>query len=147
MITITNDEVKQYLGQAYCLHKSIKAKGDKIVQLRDRRTKITADNKADVVQGGKLNTGFADLTNEILALETQIHAEFYKQVKAEEDICERIYNMADDYPKLALILELRYINYMTWEQVCVELSMTWSHVVGELHIQALEKFKNYLPTE
>lgn len=144
---MTNEEVKKYLSQAYCLNKSIEAKNNKIGQLRDRRMKITADTKADVVQSGSMNTGFADVTNELLVLETQICVEYYKQVKAEEDICERIYNMAEDYPKLALVLELRYINYMTWEHVCVEMGMTWSHVVGELHIQALEKFKNYLLTE
>lgn len=141
---MTNNQVKQYLMRYRHIQKSIKIKEDKIRQLQAQALDITSSISQDVVQTSNLSGGFADFITKAMDIQTQIQAEMYVQHKILAEIDLRLHNMSKCYPQLANVLYLYYLNGLTWEQVCVEMGCSWMHVVGRLHPQALDIFKNFM---
>ena len=45
---------------------------------------------------------------------------------------------------LRTLLELRYLSFKTWEEIAVEMSYSYVHVVHNLHPQALKKIKELI---
>lgn len=145
---MTNDEVKNYLKQVRQLNKAIKIKQDKIQQLNEQAASITVGLTADVIQGGGMNNkSFADAVNSKIDLQNQLCVDIYKQNTTIMDIKKRLDEMSESRPDLANVLFAYYINCWTWERVCVELELSWAHVVGTQHPEALKLLKNYLPSE
>lgn len=141
---MTNEEVKNYLKQVRDLKKDIKIKQDKIQQLNEQAASITVGMTADVIQGGGMNNkSFADAVNSRIDLQNQLCIDIYKQNIAIMDIKKRLDKMAELRPDLANVLFAYYINCWTWEEVCVELELSWTEVVGRLHPEALTLFKNF----
>lgn len=137
-------EVQLYLESLEHIKRNIKNKQLQIQQLQEQTESITYTLKQDFVRGGKLHGGFADSVSKIVDLQFAINTDIYQLVTTIKDITIRIDNMFCDYPDLANLLTLRYVNGLGWETVCEELHCS-SATVYRLHTQALKQFKNYMP--
>lgn len=142
---MTLKEVKTYLMQIRNKQKLIQAKKNKIQQLRTQAESITATISQDVVQTSSSNKSFADAISAAMDLEQQIYADMLAEITVTETIIKQLNAMSQEHAQLASVLYLYYVNSLTWEQVCVELELSWVHVVGRLHSQALTVFKNFMP--
>ena len=60
-----------------------------------------------------------DAVIQIIELETEINQDMIKLVELKKDIIRRI--KAVESTELQTILELRYLSYMRWEEIAIEL--------------------------
>ena len=74
----------------------------------------------------------------IVDLEQQIQQEVERLIKLKSDIREAINQMENVDEKL--ILRYRYINFLNWEEICVNLNVSM-RTVHRLHSSALQHLK------
>ena len=77
-----------------------------------------------------------DAVIQIIELETEINQDMIKLVELKKDIIRRI--KAVESTELQTILELRYLSYMRWEEIAIELGYGIDNVF-RLHRNALDE--------
>lgn len=113
-------------------------------KLKELATKTTSTLKDVVVDGGMAdNNGFANAVNHWTMIEYSIAGEVFKLRTLRDDIITRLNNMRADHPKLALLLELRYINLLKWDDVAHRMSYEMAYARA-LRPKALQIFENYM---
>lgn len=139
------NSVQQRLEQIRHIKLVIKAKQAQIEELRQTAdsVKSSLSGAGGSGGGGASNATYTNAINKIIDVQFAIAAEQYALAKAIEDISLRIKNMREDYCQLALILELRYINCMSWSQIRALMNYERRNIYY-LHAEALEQFKNFL---
>lgn len=131
--------VKEYLSQAVWLDQRINSKLEQLESLRNLAMKVTTDFSKERVSGG--NTDRSPMENtivKIIDLENEINEEIDKLVDFKTDIMETINQMKD--PICQLLLEMRYIEGQTWEEVASALSYN-DRTVFKIHGRALKEFE------
>ena len=123
---------KTFLSRPYWIDKRIERKQDEIDRLRARLTKATAQ-LSDMPRGGS-GGDWTDADIKVLEMEDQIHAEILELCRVKREVFETIDAVEDE--RYRTLLELRYRNYMTFEQVAVEMHYSWRQVM-RLHAEAL----------
>lgn len=134
---MTVAEVKQYLRQLKTLDNLIQAKLDKIEELSSLATRITQVPQLIKVQESTSEDKLSEIVIKIVELENELKNMVDKLFELKTEIIQKIDNL--DHQLYKLILTMRYINFMTWEKIAVELgcSYQWVHV---LHSRALIYF-------
>ena len=84
--------------------------------------------------GGDLS-GYAARLDE---LDRKLRAQMYKKIQLRAEITEKIDTMPDETE--SLLLRLRYIHGLKWEEVAVKMDYSW-RAVHKIHSKALEHFK------
>ena len=79
-----------------------------------------------------------DAIIKIIDLENEINQDMMKLVELKKDIIRRI--KAVESAELQTILELRYLSYMRWEEIAIELGYGIDNVF-RLHRNALDEIK------
>lgn len=79
-----------------------------------------------------------DVVIQIIGLETEINQDMMKLVALKKDIIRRI--KAVESAELQTILELRYLSYMRWEEIAIELGYGIDNVF-RLHRNALDEIE------
>ncbi len=79
-----------------------------------------------------------DAVIQIIELETEINQDMIKLVELKKDIIRRI--KAVESFELQTVLELRYLSYMRWEEIAIELGYGIDNVF-RLHRNALDEIK------
>ena len=137
---------KEYLNQAYRLNELIESNLKELEKLEALATHITSgDTSKDRVQGGlETHDMLGDTMAKIVDLKKEINAEIDKYIDLKKEIREKIMLVQNDTEKL--ILKYRYIDFLKWEQIAVQLNFTfqWVHV---LHKIALGSFKKILSVD
>ena len=137
---------KEYLNQAYRLNELIESNLKELEQLEALATHITSgDTSKDRVQGGlETHDMLGDTMAKIVDLKKKINAEIDKYIDLKKEIRVKIMLVHNDTEKL--ILKYRYIDFLKWEQIAVQLnfSFQWVHV---LHKRALRSFKKILSVD
>ena len=77
-----------------------------------------------------------DAVIKIIELETEINKDMLELVELKKDIIRRI--KAVESAELQTILELRYLSYMRWEEIAIELGYGIDNVF-RLHRNALDE--------
>ncbi len=131
-------EVKKYLSQAFGLNQRIESKLGQIDKLHDLASKASvtySDMPKSPNQGG---SKMQDCICEIVDLKAEINDDMLKLVELKKDIIRMI--KAVDNAELQTILELRYLSYMRWEEIAIELGYGIDNVF-RLHRRALDDIK------
>ncbi len=129
---------KKYLSQAFGLNQRIESKLGQIEELHDLATKATvtySDMPRNPNQG---HSRLEDAVIKIIELETGINRDMVELVELKKDIIRRI--KAVESTELQTVLELRYLSYMRWEEIAIELGYGIDNVF-RLHRNALDEIK------
>lgn len=129
---------KKYLSQAFGLNQRIESKLGQIEELHDLATKATvtySDMPKNPNRGGSRMEG---AVIKIIDLESEINQDMIQLVELKKDIIGRI--KAVESTELQTVLELRYLSYMRWEEIAIELGYGIDNVF-RLHRNALDDIK------
>ena len=129
---------KKYLSQAFGLNQRIESKIDQIAVLNDLATKATVTYSDMPKSPNRDGSRMEDAIIKIIDLEAEINQDMMKLVELKKDIIRRI--KAVDGAELQTILELRYLSYMRWEEIAIELGYGIDNVYY-LHGKALDNIK------
>ena len=81
-----------------------------------------------------------DCVCNIIELQEEIQEEIDGLVQVEREIGRAITKAVED-PTLRALLEMRYLNYLKWEEIAVRLDVTFRWTMT-LHRRALEEFSS-----
>lgn len=126
---------KNYLMRAYRVDQRIENKLEQIALLNDLATKATVTYSDMPRNPNKGQSRLEDVIIKIIDIKTEIHADMLELVDLKKEIMDCIKRVED--PELQLILELRYLNYMSWERIAGELGYGIDNVF-KLHRKALD---------
>lgn len=132
---MTSEEVKAFLSQGYYIEGLIKAKREQIEHLRQIAESITAEIKPTAAFSSMPSKKVENCACCIADLQNEICDEVAELVQAIHKIKFVIKNEALDNTDRH-ILELRYINYMKWEEIAVTLNYAYRWVMRR-HKRAL----------
>ena len=129
---------KKYLSQAFGLNQRIESKIDQIAVLNDLATKATVTYSDMPKSPNRDGSRMEDAIIKIINLESEINKDMMKLVELKKDIIRRV--KAVESAELQTILELRYLSYMRWEEIAIELGYGIDNVY-HLHRKALDEIE------
>lgn len=135
---------KEYLLQARFLDASIRTKVEQIEALNDLATSCTAvisDMPRNTNRGG---SRMADAVMKIIDLQEEIKNDMIALVNLKREIMDVI--KAVSSLELRTILEKRYLSFISWEGIAVELGYSIQHTY-RLHDMALKEVEEILKHE
>ncbi|MPN25737.1 hypothetical protein SDC9_173152 [bioreactor metagenome] len=135
---------KEYLLQARFLDASIRTKVEQIEALNDLATSCTAvisDMPRNPNRGG---SRMADAVMKIIDLQEEIKNDMIALVNLKREIMDVI--KAVSSLELRTILEKRYLSFISWERIAVELGYSIQHTY-RLHDMALKEVEEILKYE
>ena len=117
---MTPQEVKDFLNRGYRIKERIAAKERRIDEWRRRAESITAEIKPVASFSPTPSKKVEDAACAIADLQSEIRAEIYELAAVELEIGRLIKESGlDDTDQF--MMELRYLNYMRWEEIAVAL--------------------------
>lgn len=129
---------KKYLSQAFGLNQRIESKLGQIEELHNLANKATVTYSDMPKNPNKGHSRMEDCICKIIDLESEINQDMIKLVELKKDIIGRI--KAVESTELQTVLELRYLSYMRWEEIAIELGYGIDNVF-RLHRNALDEIK------
>lgn len=133
---------KGYLSRPYWIDRRIDKKQEEVDRLRAKLTKATA-RLGDMPRGGS-GADWTDADIHVMELEAKIHAEIIELCRVKREVAEIIDTVEEE--QLRTLLELRYRNYLSFEQVAVEMKYSYDWV-RHLHKEALKAVAAKLDTQ
>jgi hypothetical protein len=125
---------KEYLSQAHRIDRRINSKLEQVKSLRALAEKATS-TMSDTPKGNTRNVSrMESVIVKMIDLEAEINADIDALVELKRDIVTAIKRL--DNTELQTLLELRYLCFMRWEAIAVEMSYS-SHHMFKLHDDAL----------
>lgn len=137
---MTKDEAKEFLNRGYQSRIRIRAKKERIENWRRIAESITAAIKPVAAFSSMPSKKVEDCVCNIIELQEEIQEEIDGLVQVEREIGCAITKAVED-PTLRALLEMRYLNYLKWEEIAVRLDVTFRWTMT-LHRRALEEFSS-----
>lgn len=129
-------KAKEYLLQAHYLDERITSKTQQIASLNELATRCTStfsDMPKNPNQGG---SRMEDCIIKIIELEEELKVDIEKLINLKKKIMEVIKSVPNiEYQTL---LEKRYLCFITWEQISVDMSYSIQHI-HRMHSAALKQ--------
>lgn len=130
-------EIKRVLRSVWWTQKRLDADLERLAMLRAEAVGVRGmEYDRQTVHGGKEHNVLEDAACAIADCEAEIEAEV-AQWRAVLDRVTGIIHAVPS-PKLAVILQMRYLNLWPFEKIAVELGYTWRHV-NRMHVLALKE--------
>jgi len=129
---------KEYLNQAYKLDLRIDTKIKQLDNLKDLAVKCTAALSGIPHNPSRSKTRMADTIEKIVDLQNEINTDIDRLIDLKREIVQVIKSVPD--PEQQTILEKRYLCYLSWEQIAVDMNYSIQHIF-RLHDKALENIK------
>ena len=131
---------KAFLSQAIWLDRVIQNKLEQKERLETMANKITTDVSQEKVSGGSSSQSVMEnATVKMLDLLDEINADIDRSIELKMEILFTISQLEDVSQQL--LLEMRYINHKSWEDVASELGFDRSWVL-RLHGKALKEIED-----
>ena len=132
---------KEYLNQAYYIDKSITGKLEVIDNLNTLATRCTSTINDTPVQRTRNLHRTEDVIAKIVDFENEVTEEIDMLVDTKREIYSVISRVTNQTHRL--MLEMRYLRFMTWENIAVTLNLeiSWVH---RLHKRALEDVRKIM---
>lgn len=133
-----NERKKEYLRRYLEAKRMQEVLEREIDELRlDRMTPsgLLQDGMPHGSSGGGDLSGYVARLDE---LDRKLRAQMYKKIQLRAEITERIDAMENETE--SLLLRLRYIHGLKWEEVAVKMDYSWKQI-HRLHSKALNNFK------
>lgn len=137
---MTKDEAKEFLNRGYQSRIRIRAKKERIENWRRIAESITAAIKPVAAFSSMPSKKVENCVCNIIELQEEIQEEIDGLVQVEREIGRAITKAVED-PTLRVLLEMRYLNYLKWEEIAVRLDVTFRWTMT-LHRRALEEFSS-----
>jgi len=127
---------KDYLSQAFLLDKRIDSKLLRKERLQSQAMKVTASYQLDKVSSTHVRSQMENSTVKIIDLENEINSDIDRLLQIKTELSRFIARVDD--PAQKLILELRYLDGLSWEDVSTTLgyNLRW---VFRIHRKALSE--------
>lgn len=130
---------KEYLSQAIWLDQRINNKLEQKEQLEALAKRVTVNFTQEKVSGGRATTSpMEDATVKLIDLCHEINDDIDELITLKAEILE-IISKVDD-PVSQLLLQMRYIEGKTWEEVAYDLDYN-SRTVFKIHGRALKEIE------
>ena len=129
---------KEYLNQAYRLDQRIDAKISQVAALNELALKCTATITGMPHSPNKGESRMADVVEKIIDLQAEINRDIDRLVDLKREIVRVICSV--DNPEYQTLLEKRYLCFMSWEQIAVEMNYGIDNIF-RLHRKALAEVK------
>lgn len=114
---------RSVLSRGYRAKDRIAACEERIQRWRERVTSITVDPSKEFVAGGSDGRGSEDQLLHIVVLEEELRDEIVELAGLERETKALIYELIVN-PNYRFLLELRYLNYLRWEEIAVRMHYT-----------------------
>lgn len=135
---------KEYLSQAKFLDIRINSKLEQIESLNQLATKASSILTGMPHSPRKSNSTVADAVTKIVDLQNEINHDMESLVELKQDITKAIKRISDvEYQTL---LEKRYLCFLSWEQIAVDLNYSIQHTF-RIHDKALKEIDVILKDE
>ena len=128
---------KEYLSQARLLDTRINAKIQQVAALNDLATSATATLSGMLHSPNRGSSKMADAVVKIVDLQHEINHDIDELVDLKQEITRRIKSIPNT--EFQLVLEKRYLCFMPWEQIAVDMGYSIQHIY-RLHDWALQNF-------
>ena len=133
-------DAKQFLRQVRYLDDLINTKLDQIQEIKSLAEKVTSALSPDGTspQSSVLQDKIGDLVSRIIDLQIEIETAARKMIDLKTEAMRIIDIMPT--PECRLLLQLRYLNGLTWERIAVDMNYSYRNV-HYLHSRALQEFE------
>ena len=128
---------KEYLSQARFLDTRINAKIQQVAALNDLATNASATLNGMPHSPNRGGSKMADIVVKIVDLQHEINSDIDELVDLKQEITRRIKLIPNT--EFQLILEKRYLCFMPWEKIAVDMDYSIQHIY-RLHEWALQQF-------
>lgn len=137
-----NNSAKRYLQRIKHCDSCINTKLEERQRLWDKMTKITPTLKQDVVSGSGSQDDLSDAMAKLIDLEAEINREIDCYGDARKAVTRTIGKVGD--MKLQDVLNMRYVQFKTFEQIAAEMNYTyrWVCIMHGRALQEVEKIIN-----
>ncbi|MBB6630661.1 MULTISPECIES: DUF1492 domain-containing protein [Clostridium] len=125
---------KEYLSQAYRLDQRINSKIEQVASLNDLATKATTTISDMPRNPNRAVSTMANAVEKIIDLQAEINQDIDKLVDLKHEIVRTI--KAIQNPEYQTLLEKRYLCFMQWEQIAVDMNYSIDNVF-KVHKKAL----------
>ena len=134
-------DAKVYLSRAWIIEQQVRSKMQQIAALKSLAEKVTGGFGSEPVSHTRNVTAMQDSVVRILEAEEELNRKIDDLVAMKQEIADVIDRVEDDYQRL--LLEKRYLLFMSWEEVEAELhySKRW---VQNCHRDALDAVQGIL---
>lgn len=131
---------KQYLRQAFRLNELIQSNEKELEELKELSTSLSGtDYSKDKVQSSSSNdANYVRIIEKILDLEKVIERDIEGLLSLRLEIRNTISQVKDNEERL--LLQYRYLNFLTWDEICDEMHVS-SRTVHRIHASALKNVK------
>ena len=129
---------QQYLNQAYYIDQQIKEKINKADRLRELSTNISPTLNDVPKSSGFNNQAMSDRICKLADLENEINMDIDRLVDLKKEI-EAVIKAVDN-PKYQRLLELRYLDFHSWDEIISLMGYSRRHIF-RIHSEALRKVK------
>ena len=126
--------IKEYLSQAYRIDQRINSKLEQVSSLRELAVKATSTLSDTYSSGNGNKQKIEGVIVKIIDLEHEIDEEIDRLVDLKQEIVSLIKKVKN--PEYQTLLELRYLNFKTWEQIATEMHYSIQHTF-RIHDKAL----------
>ena len=127
---------KEYLSQAYRLDQRIDSKIEQVASLNALATKCTSTITGMPRNPSSSTSTMADTVCKIINLQVEINRDIDALVELKREIIGVI--KAVDNPEYQTLLEKRYLCFLHWEQIAVDMNYSMQHV-HRMHSAALKE--------
>lgn len=131
-----NEQKKEYLKSYKHLCDKLKSLEEQLQSLREVEQSAKIQQLSDMPKGGK-QTDLSDVMVSLEVVFTKIIRTRAECLDKKLEIESRIADMGDGIE--ADILRKRYLEFKTWEQICVEIGYSWRQT-HYIHSRALSNF-------
>ena len=132
---------KQYLNQLYRLNDLIDSNMNELKRLKELSTSIPSSGPSNSRGSRKSEAAFARCVDKILDLEKDVSSEIVHLVSLEKEIRAVIGKVQESDQRL--LLRLRYIEFLSWEQVAGKMSYSIAQV-QRIHNRALKSVESLI---
>lgn len=128
---------KEYLSQARYLNMRINSKIQQVADLNALATKATATLTGMPRNPSRSESCMAEAVVKIIDLQNEINRDIDKLVDLKREITRRVKSIPN--AEYQLLLEKRYLCFMPWEKIAVDMGYSIQHIY-RLHDWALREF-------
>ncbi|MCI6261231.1 MAG: hypothetical protein MR616_08835 [Pyramidobacter sp.] len=130
-------EIKRVLRSVWWTQKRLDADLERLAMLRAKAEGVRGlEYDRQTVHGGAERSALEDAVCAIADCEAEIRAKIARWEAALDRVTGIIHGVPSQ--KLAVILQMRYLNLWPFEKIAVELGYTWRHV-NRMHVLALKE--------
>ena len=130
--------IKEYLSQAYRIDQRINSQLEQVRSLRELAVKATSTLSDTYSSGNGNKQKMEGVIVKIIDLENEIDEEIDRLVDLKQEIVSMIKQVKN--PEYQTLLELRYLNFKTWEQIATEMQYSIQHIF-RIHNKSLSLLK------